>query len=149
MIADSLQFIDRYRSLPYHLYEGLVFIRDTKPDLPVGEYPVHSNIKAIVSEYQTTARFERGYEAHRRVVDIQYPLVGLEKIKWSPLNGMKVHIEYDPSRDRAFYINPVQESHVIIGDGVFGIFFPEDAHGPQHFVEKPEKIKKLTLKVEI
>jgi len=54
-----------------------------------------------------------------------------------------MHIDYDPTKDRAFYKNPTQESHVIIGNNIFGIFFPEDAHGPQHFVHQPELIKKI------
>ena len=27
--------------------------------------------------------FERGYEAHKNVIDIQFPIIGKERIKWS------------------------------------------------------------------
>ena len=43
----------------------------------------------------------------------------------------------------------VQGTYVDIGNGIFAIMFPEDGHGPQHYVEKPELIKKLTMKISI
>ncbi|MDP3150322.1 MAG: YhcH/YjgK/YiaL family protein [Ignavibacteria bacterium] len=149
MIADSLHNIDIYKKISNDIYEGLLFLRNVKPEIEIGEYKVNQNVKALVSQYETVAVFERGYEAHKNVIDIQYPIIGLEKIKWCPLTGMTMHIDYDPLKDRAFYKNPTQESHVIIGNNIFGIFFPEDAHGPQHFVYGPELIKKITIKVKI
>ena len=149
MIADSLNNIDIYKNISIDIYAGLLFLRNAKPEIEIGEYEVNQNVKALVSQYETVAVFERGYEAHKHVIDIQYPIVGLEKIKWCPLPGLTMHIDYDPTKDRAFYKNPTQESHVIIGNNIFGIFFPEDAHGPQHFVHQPELIKKITLKVKI
>ncbi|MFA6540143.1 MAG: YhcH/YjgK/YiaL family protein [Bacteroidota bacterium] len=149
MITDSLHNIEIYKNISNDIYQGLLFLTHAKSDIAIGEYQVNENVKALVSQYETVANFERGYEAHRHVIDIQYPIIGLEKIKWCPLPGMTLHIDYDSSKDRAFYKNPSQNSHVIIGNNIFGIFFPEDAHGPQHFVDKPELIKKITLKVAI
>ncbi|NQT02646.1 MAG: YhcH/YjgK/YiaL family protein [Planctomycetes bacterium] len=149
MIADSLKNIDIYKGVSEDIYAGLVFLRDAKPDIELGEYPVNANVKALVSEYMTKEVFERGYEAHRHVIDIQYPIIGLERVKWSPLPGMSVNIEYDEAKDRAFYLSPSQETYVDIGNAIFAIFFPEDAHSPQHCVVEPEMIKKITIKVSI
>jgi len=149
MIADSLKNIDIYKGISEDIYAGLDFLRDVKPDIKLGQYPINANVKAIVSEYMTRKVFERGYEAHRQVIDIQYPIIGLERIKWSPLSGMSVNIEYDETKDRGFYLSPSQETYVDIGNGIFAVFFPEDAHGPQHFVVEPEMIKKITIKVSI
>lgn len=149
MIADSLKNIEQYKGISEDIYAGLVFLQDAKPDIKFGEYTVNANIKAIVSEYMTKEVFERGYEAHKHVIDIQYPIIGRERIKWSPLPGMSVNIEYDKVKDRAFYLSPSQETYVDVGTGIFGIFFPEDAHSPQHYVVKPEMIKKITIKVSI
>ena len=149
MIVDSLDNIDIYKNVSKDIYEGLLFLKNVSPEIELGEYKINENVKALVTLYETVANFERGYEAHKHVVDIQYPVVGVEKIKWCPLKGMTLNIDYDPVKDRAFYNVPTQESHVVIGNKIFGIFFPEDAHGPQHFVGKPETIKKITLKVKI
>lgn len=149
MIADNLKNIHIYKGISEDIYAALVFLRDAKPDIELGEYPVNSNVKALVSEYMTKEVFERGYEAHKHVIDIQYPIIGLERVKWSPLPGMSVNIEYDEAKDRGFYLSPSQETYVDVGNGIFAIFFPEDAHGPQHYVVKPEMIKKITMKVSI
>jgi biofilm protein TabA len=150
MILDTLNNIDIYKNISPDIYAGLLFIRDVKPDIALGEYRINDNVKAIVSEYMTIENFERGFEAHNHVIDIQYPVKGLERIKWSPIRGMKVNIPYEVENDRTFYKEPhAQSTHVDIGNGVFAIMFPEDGHGPQHYVNSPEMIKKVTIKVSI
>jgi len=63
---------------------------------------------------------------------------------------MAVNIPYDAIKDRTFFKDPSpQGTHVDIGNGVFAIMFPEDGHGPQHYVGQPEMIKKITIKVAI
>ena len=107
-------------------------------------------MKAIVSSYETVDKFERGYESHKNVIDIQYPIIGLERVKWSPIEKMNVNIPYDESKDRTFFKDPSKQgTHVDIGNGIFAIMFPEDGHGPQHYVTQPELIKKITIKVSI
>lgn len=147
MIVDSLKNARLYYGINEDIKAGLKYLEGLSPDVELGEYQVTENVKSIVSEYETKKIFERGFEAHRTVIDIQYPIIGRERIKWSNLTGMEMHIDYDPDKDRAFYKNPSGDTHVDIGAGFFAIFFPEDAHGPQHYVDKPELIKKVTLKV--
>ncbi len=150
MIVDSLKNIDIYKGLSDDIYAGLKFLQQAKPGIAVGEYPINSNVKAIVSEYKTVEAFERGYEAHKHVIDIQYPISGLERLKWSPIEKMKVNIPYDAVKDRTFYKSPSpQGTSVDIGNGIFAIMFPEDGHSPQHFVGKPELIKKITIKISL
>lgn len=150
MIVDRIENIDVYKSLSADIYAGLEYIRDVKPDIKLGTYIINDNVKAIVSEYETIEDFERGFEAHKHVIDIQYPVIGLERVKWSPIIGMDVNIPYDEVKDRTFYKNPNKLStHVDIGNGFFAIMFPGDGHGPQHYVEQPELIKKVTIKVSI
>lgn len=150
MIVDRIDNIELYRGLSNDIYEGLKFVRNANSNLELGEYHVTKNVKAIVSEYMTIENFERGYEAHNHVIDIQYPLIGLERVKWSPIKDMKVNIPYDEMADRTFYVKPhSQGTYVDIGEGIFAIMFPKDGHSPQHFVTEPEMIKKLTMKISI
>jgi YhcH/YjgK/YiaL family protein len=150
MIVDQLKNIEIYKGLSEDIYAGLQFLAQAPPDIAVGTYPVNEHVKAIVSEYETITCFERGYEAHKHVIDIQYPVRGLERVKWSPIENMEINIPYDEEKDRTFYKEPSpQGTHVDIGNGIFAIMFPEDGHSPQHFVEKPELIKKITVKVSI
>jgi len=150
MVVDQLKNIEIYKGLSEDIYAGLQFLANASRDIELGTYVINDRVKAIVSEYETIANFERGYEAHKHVIDIQYPIFGLERVKWSPIEGMKVNIPYDESKDRTFYKDPLaQGTHVDIGDGIFAIMFPEDGHGPQHYVDKSELIKKITIKVSI
>ena len=58
---------------------------------------------------------------------------------------MNINIPYDEVKDRTFYKNPSpQGTHVDIGKGIFAIMFPEDGHGPQHYIDASELIKKLS-----
>ncbi|MFC0516264.1 YhcH/YjgK/YiaL family protein [Mucilaginibacter angelicae] len=150
MILDQLKNIDIYKGVSPDIYAGLQFLQNATPDIAVGTYPINDNVKAVVSEYETVADFSRGYEAHKHVIDIQYPIIGLERVKWSPIEGMAVNIPYDEAKDRTFYKDPSpQGTHVDIGNGIFAIMFPEDGHGPQHYIEKSELIKKITIKIAI
>lgn len=150
MVVDQLKNVEIYRGLSDDIYAGLQFLANASNDIELGTYIINDRVKAIVSEYETIENFERGYEAHKHVIDIQYPIIGLERVKWSPIEGMKVSIPYDESKDRTFFKYPsAQGTHVDIGDGIFAIMFPEDGHGPQHFVIEPQLIKKITIKVSI
>ena len=115
------------------------FLAKATPEIELGLYPINDNVKAIVSSYETVDVFERGYESHKHVIDIQYPIIGLERVKWSPIESMNVNISYDKLRDRTFLKTHLNKAtHVDIGNGVFAIMFPEDGHGPQHKVGKKE-----------
>lgn len=147
MVYDSIKNAKLYYAIHPDIEAGLKYLEQLTPDIALGEYVVNENVKAIVSTYETVQIFERGYEAHKNVIDIQFPIIGRERIKWSYVEGMEINIPYDEGKDRTFYEKPNSTTHVDIGDGFFAIMFPNDAHGPQHFIDKPEMIKKVTLKV--
>lgn len=150
MIVDCLKNLEIYKGISEDIYDGLLFLSNTTADIEVGIYIINANTKAIVSEYLTLETFERGYEAHMHVIDIQYPIRGIERVKWSPIDEMCVNIPYDENKDRTFFINPsAQGAEVIIGNSIFAIMFPNDGHSPQHFVCESELIKKITIKVSI
>jgi biofilm protein TabA len=150
MIVDSIKNIEVYKGISEDIYIGLKFLQKATQDIELGEHQINENVKAIVSEYNTVKVFERGYEAHKHVIDIQFPIRGLERVKWSPIEGMDINIPYDEIKDRTFLKNPSKQgTHVDIGNGIFAIMFPEDGHGPQHYVDQPEFIKKITIKVSI
>ncbi len=150
MIVDKIKNIEIYKNISPDIYAGLQFIAKASPDIEPGVYSINKNVKALVTEYETVDKFERGYEAHKYVIDIQYPIIGLERVKWSPIEYMNVNIPYDDKKDRIFYKDPSsQGTHVDIGNGIFAVMFPEDGHSPQHYVNRPEMIKKITIKVSI
>jgi len=150
MILDHIKNIEIYKGVSADIFAGLQFIANAKTEIELGTYKINERVKALVTEYSTVACFKRGYEAHKYVIDIQYPIRGLERVKWSPIDQMDVNIPYDEENDRTFYKKPsLQGTNVDIGNGIFAIMFPEDGHSPQHFITESELIKKITIKVSI
>ncbi|GAI99350.1 unnamed protein product [marine sediment metagenome] len=150
MVIDTFDNIERYKSLSNDIYEGLLFIKSADKEIEIGEYTINSKVKAIVSSYETVEVFTRGYEAHKKVIDIQYPIIGLERVKWSPIKDMEINIPYDDDKDRTFFKKPSKHGiHIDIGSEIFAIMFPEDGHSPQHQIGDSQLIKKITVKVSI
>ena len=50
-------------------YLRITFLSKATADIEVGTYIINDKTKAIVSEYKTVELFERGYEAHKHVIE--------------------------------------------------------------------------------
>ncbi len=126
MIYDSIKNAKIYYGIHKDIEAGLRFLENLSSDIELGEYIINENVKAIVTEYETVEIFKKGFEAHKNVIDIQYPVIGRERIKWSNIVGMKINIAYDAEKDRTFYKSPNFSTNIDIGNGFFAIMFPED-----------------------
>jgi biofilm protein TabA len=84
-------------------------------------------------------------EAHRRYLDIQFTIDGLEEIGWMPLDECR-HAAgaFDPSKDIQLFSDPPR-TWVAVPRGHFAIFFPEDAHAP---LAGRGLLKKAIVKIE-
>lgn len=151
MIYDRIDNIEYYKGLSPNIALALDFLKQMKPDTAVGTYQINQHEKAIVSEYETKMENEYGYEAHRKNIDIQYLLLGEEHIACLPIERLKETKSYSEDNDAAFYAADIklQPSYLSLLPGYFTIFFPQDGHMPQLCVDKPMKVKKVVVKVEI
>jgi len=150
MIFDHIDNLETYRGVDPDIYAGLLYLRGLSAEIALGEYQVTPNVLALVTSYDTKLENLRRYEAHRHVIDVQFPIVGLEGIEWSRLKGMRVVVPYDEEKDRTMYEGPQNRTDLVIGNGYFAVFWPEDAHNPQRAVDgRVETLKKVTLKVKV
>lgn len=151
MIYDKIDNIEFYKGLSPNIALGLDFLRQMKPDTAVGTYQINHRVKVIVSEYETKMENEYGYEAHRKNIDIQYLLSGEERIACLPIERLKEANPYNEENDAAFYAADLslQPSYLSLLPGYFAIFFPQDGHMPQLCVDKPMRVKKVVVKVQI
>lgn len=147
MIYDSLSNIELYKGLSDDIYEGLVFLKNVKPSIENGVYELNSRVKAIISEYETKEENDYGFEAHKRFIDIQYVLHGSERVCCLPTEKLNETIPYSEDNDAAFYSATIQPQEMIIGEGFFSIFFPQDGHMPCLCMDEPKKVKKVVVKV--
>lgn len=149
MVYDKLDNITIYKGLSPNIALALDFLKQMKPGTAVGTYQINHRVKVIVSEYETKLQNEHGYEAHRKYIDIQYLLSGEERIACLPVERLKETKPYNEEKDAAFYAADLKPQEMTISDGYFAVFFPQDGHMPQLCVDKPMKVKKVVIKVEI
>lgn len=164
MIYDKIKNIALYKGLSDDIYAGLKYLKDLSPDIAPGTYEINPRVKAFISEYETKAVNENGFESHQKNIDIQYLLKGTEKIACLPVDELQETKPYNEATDAAFYaaprhLSPVNcqlstvnchlSSDLLLGNGSFYIFFPHDAHMPQLCVGNLEPVKKVVIKVKI
>ena len=150
MIYDNIVNLETYAGISEDIRVGLEYLQKVAPDVEKGVHEISPRVKAIVSEYTTKKVNENGYEAHRQYIDIQYLVRGAEKICSLPLECLKETQPYSEKDDAALYQQKdVHPQEMLIGNGYFAIFFPQDGHMPQLCAGEPVDVKKIVVKVKI
>lgn len=148
MIYDHIKNARLYKGLTPALDTALNYIENLSADVELGTYMLDNGVKAIVSESITKPVNEKGFEAHRRYIDVQLALRGCELIRCKPLEFVKETIPYDVDKDAARYADE-PGLDAVIGNGYFVVVFPEDAHEPLLSAGEPALVKKVVLKVPV
>jgi YhcH/YjgK/YiaL family protein len=117
--------------------------------LPTGRQEIDGDkLYGLVNEYVSEPKTKRRAEAHRKYVDVQYIVKGTESIGYARLqDGYEVLEDKLAEKDVIFYKNPLNESDIVLSEGMFGIFFPWDVHRPNCAVGEPGPIRKVILKI--
>lgn len=149
MVYDKIDNIETYKGLSEDIYEGLKFLKSSTLDLACGVHEINPRVKAIVSEYETKSVNENGYEAHRKFIDIQYLLKGTEKNCCLPIENLKETKPYKEEIDAAFYEAEIPTQELMLGEGYFTIYWPQDGHMPGLCAIRIETVKKVVVKVEM
>lgn len=147
MILDLLQHADRYRGYHALFPQAFDWLRNTDLlALPAGHWALDGErMYANVDEYTTRPVEQCRLEVHRRYLDIQYMVRGVERIGFTPFEGLDVLTPYDETRDVGFYKGGFD--CVTLRQGMFAVFAPHDAHAPQIAVGEPMPVKKIVVKV--
>jgi biofilm protein TabA len=148
MILAPLIESDRYHALHPLFARAFAFLRET--DLMAFEPGVHTvqgeAIFAIVEACPGRMRTEAQLECHRRYIDIQLVLEGVDEMGWKPLaECMDPATEYDSKRDIRFF-NDQPSSWIATPPGAFCLFFPDDAHAP---LVSTGMIRKVVVKIAV
>lgn len=130
MIFDLLAHADLYTFPNPLIRRGLDFLRSSRAaSMPVGRMDIESDrLYAMKQEYPTRTDANCFWEAHRRFIDIQYLVDGVEDIAYAPISSLSVLEPYDEGRD---FVKLAGTGTVLtVSAGMFAIFFPHDAHKP-------------------
>ncbi|MBD3296512.1 MAG: DUF386 family protein [Candidatus Omnitrophica bacterium] len=148
MILDTLRSAGYYFPLGERIEAGLAFIQDAvRGGLEDGEYEIDGrNVYAVISSCKGTGTENARLETHKEYIDIQYCLSGYDVIGWRHIDEcVSVDREYDPDKDAQTYSDRA-ETWVKIGESIFCILFPHDAHAP---LAGEYGCRKLVIKVAV
>ncbi|MCG6933160.1 MAG: YhcH/YjgK/YiaL family protein [Gallionella sp.] len=132
MIFSNLANAGRYSKLHPLFFRAFEFIRHTDlRALAPGHHDIEGdNLFAIVEHEEGRTRAEAKLECHRRYIDIQYVLEGVDEMGWKSLPDCRYPADdYDAGKDIRFF-DDKPAAWIATPPGHFCIFFPEDAHAP-------------------
>lgn len=149
MISDFLENASAYMSLTPRIAAALKFLQTTDLlSLALGKHQLDGdNLFAMVQEYMTKTPDKAFWEAHRRYIDVQYIVSGIEAMGWAPIQQMSVVKEYDHEKEYTMLNGSGQFINMTPGN--FVIFFPHDAHMGGIAIAQPSDVRKIVLKVAV
>ena len=101
---------------------------------------------ALTVNYDTRPAEDLSFEAHRKYIDVQVLLSGIEDIDVSQdLDDMEVIQSYSDENDTTLFDTPPNWSTVVLRPGYFAVFYPDDAHRPG--AGDGSSVRKLVVKI--
>jgi YhcH/YjgK/YiaL family protein len=85
---------------------------------------------AIEQVYQTKPRSEGFFESHRKYVDVQVIVEGIEAMEIEDTSRLSIEHPYLEERDLIKYADTTSASRLLVRAGDAAIFFPVDGHMP-------------------
>jgi len=148
MILDTLNQANRYFTLHPLFAQAFEFLRGT--DLLALDPGIHTidceHLFAIVEDCAGRTRAEAKLECHRRYIDIQLVLEGVDEMGWKPLaECVDPETDHDDARDIRFF-NDAPASWIATPPGSFCLFFPDDAHAP---LVSAGRVRKVVVKIAV
>jgi YhcH/YjgK/YiaL family protein len=132
MIHDSLKNSSRSETLHPLFKKAFDYIKNTDfSSLGDGRYDLEGDkLYVSISSVKGKEKADAKIETHKKYIDIQLPLLGVETIGWKAICGLQEEASpYNSEKDIAFYVDR-PTAYTKIYPGEFVIYFPEDGHAP-------------------
>ncbi len=148
MIFSALSQSERYAGLHPLFARAFDFIRDNDLHaMPPGRYSVEGdNLIAIVERVPGKTREQARLECHRKYIDIQLVLDGMDEMGWKPLADCLNPVSYYSAEKDIRFFHDAPASWVAVPPDHFCIFFPEDAHAP---LVSAGEVRKVIFKIAV
>lgn len=150
MIYDNIENIKKYSQIDFEIAD---FILGLDKNQRVGRVFLSDDelTFANVDEYTTKEHSNCKLEAHKKYIDIQLLLDGVEELDWVDIQGLEVSEEYDEARDVMFFAqSDAILNRVILKKGNFVLLYPHEAHQPQMaYNNQPSNVKKVVVKIPV
>ncbi len=150
MIYDVFENAGLYFDKSQRLMKAISFAVDFDNTKPDGKYEIEGDaIFAIVMTYDTKIVNELKFEAHKKYIDIQLLLDGVEYMDISQDKGLVVDTPYSRQNDVVLFDQPKHSASVLLKPGNFAIVYPDDIHRPGRMVEQAGQVRKMVIKVRV
>lgn len=152
MLIGHLAHPNTYQSLLSHQPWPEIFnwLQKEAPAKDDGEYELDGQqVFAIIQTLTTRPRSAGVFEAHKLYRDLHYCLAGEEVIEWAPADTLTPKGEFNSAQDYGHYEVPNQTVKTHFTPGLFGLYFPADAHMPQVAATEPNSLRKVVVKIKL
>jgi len=146
MVCDLLANAHLYGALGPGIARGLQFLTDTDlGGLAPGKHEIDGKrLFALVSDYTPKPLAEGRWESHRRYLDLQYVVSGVERMGVAPIDRLAAG-DYDADRDMLWLSGA--GDFLTFGAGQFMLLWPGDAHMPGVEAGVPGQARKVVVKI--
>lgn len=111
------------------------------------KYDLGNDIFAFEQSYITKDRSECFWETHKKYIDIQIHLDGIEQMEYIDSSKLSIKKEYDETKDLVVYEYSSFSNKIVMQAGDIAIYFPEDAHmGLPMYNNQVSKVYKTVIK---
>ena len=115
--------------------------------LELGKHVINEWLYINVQEYMTQNISDCRYESHKKYVDIQMMINGIEAIETCDIDKLELETEYSDENDVMFWKKKNGQMRSVITNNSYVILYPQNAHMPCIAVNESVKVKKLVAKV--
>lgn len=147
MIVGNIHHLQSW--LPEELRQAIEYIKaNVTETTEKGKHEIDgSRLFYLISEDMTEPFEKRRAEYHARYLDIQIVLKGQEGMTFSVLPAGKPDTDWLGDKDIAFLAEGEQEKTLILNEGDFVVFYPQEVHKPLCAVGAPAPVRKAVVKL--
>ncbi len=149
MIIDTIKNVSQYVEIHPDLPKVLQHIADIDPTTAeIGRYSIpDSEAFFMIQKYETKDISKGLWEAHRKFIDVQYVVSGIERIGYKEISGLTETVKYSEESDAAFLQG--DGDFLLMGEGMCMILYPQDAHMPGISTDKTVSVVKIVAKLPV
>jgi YhcH/YjgK/YiaL family protein len=148
MILTPLQQLPNFYALHPRFQEAYEFLLAVKSNgIPEGRFEIDKDhFIAIVSSLEGNKEGTAPLEAHKKYIDIQYIISGIDHMGWKSFDDCAKNSKpYSEEDDKSLY-EDVPSTYFDVLQNQCAIFFPCDAHAPMN---GPGLVHKVILKIRL
>ena len=149
MILDHFRNIEQYSAVNGDLQQVTTVLKSMDlAGVDPGRYEVPgTEAFFMIQKYETKPVFERVWEAHRKYIDLQYIVSGIELIGYKEISELQITDPYNVDTDAAFYSG--EGNFLTMYSGMFMILYPQDGHMPGISTGEVGQVIKIVAKLPV